>query len=432
MKRASEETLARLQKTFAAHFGGTWAAKGLPPVLASAPGRVELAGNHTDHQGGRTISAAIDRRTHAIAAENGTDEIRLFMDGFGTALMRVGELDARACEQGTPLALVRGMAAAYAGSGNELRGFDMATCSDVPVGAGISSSAAFEVLVGAVIRTLFDPESGKRALDPIAIALDGVRAERVYFGKPCGAQDQIACAHGGIVGMDFATEVPQITPIALDADAFGWTLCLIDSRCDHSRYADEFAAVPADMHAVARHFACERLEEVPFTVFLEAFPQVRKALGDRAALRALHYFEETRRVREQQRALQSGDFESFIEYARRSGASSAQILQNVSPACEDAFAERPAATVLALCAHLLDGSSTVKGCEKTAGAAASTWSRRGAYRIHGGGFGGSALAFVPDSEANAFTAAMDALLGYDACMIVSVSPLGVCAERIAR
>lgn len=432
MKHASEETPTCLQNAFAAHFGGAQAANDRPFVLASAPGRVELAGNHTDHQGGCTISAAVDLRMHAIAAENGTDEIRLLMDGFGTASMHVSDLDVRASEQGTPLSLVRGMTAAYVESGNPVRGFDMATCSDVPVGAGISSSAAFEVLVGAVIRTLFDPDAGKKPLDPIAIALDGVRAERVYFGKPCGAQDQIACAYGGIVGMDFATEIPRITPIALDADAFGWKLLLIDSRCDHSRYADEYAAVPADMHAVARHFACKRLEEVPFGAFLEAFPQVRMSLGDRAALRALHYFEETRRVREQQRALQSGDFASFIEYARQSGASSAQILQNVSPACEDAFAERPAATVLALCAHLIDGSSTIRGCKEAASTAASARSRRGAYRIHGGGFGGSVLAFVPDDEAQAFKEAMDALLGYDACMRVSVSPLGVCAERTAR
>lgn len=411
MRRPEDEIARRLRALHAARFG-TAAGDVRPAVLASAPGRVELAGNHTDHQGGCTISAAIDRRAWALAVPNGTDELRVAMDGFGEAVVRVGEWEPRAEERGTSQALVRGMAAAYARSGGDVRGCDVATCSEVPAGSGLSSSAAFEVLVGTMLRGLDGAKVGA-TLDQMALAVDAVEAERTYFGKPCGMQDQLASAHGGAVALDFASDPPRVTPVAFDTAARGYALCLVDCHCDHSRYADEFAAVPADMFAVARRFGCERLEDVAPDAFMEQLAVVRSRLGDRAALRALHYFDETRRVRAQQAALEAGDFAAFLEGVRRSGASSAQVLQNVSPHADVRGAEQPAAVVLALCAHLLDACG------------------EGACRIHGGGFGGSVLAFVADDVAAPFMASMNRLLGYDACMTVGIDARGAFAERLA-
>lgn len=405
--RTEEEALERLKGRFANRFGDM---AGRALAFASAPGRVELAGNHTDHQGGRTISTTIDRRMFALAAPNGEDVIRVSMEGFGEAAIDVGDLEPRAEERGSSAALVRGMAAAYVRAGGELRSFDAVTCSDIPAGCGVSSSAAFEMLTGLLIRALCDPEG----LDPrrslVRLALDGSWAEDVHFGKPTGAQDQLASAFGGIVALDFAGAEPRVSPVAFDVRASGHALFLVDSRCDHSRYTDEFVAVPADMFAVAKRFGRERLEDVPCEAFLEDLTGVRTELGDRAALRALHYFEETRRVAAQRRALEEGDFPAFLALVRQSGMSSAQFLQNVSPRADASGAEQPAMVVLALCAHLLG--------------------ERGAYRIHGGGFGGSVLAFVPNAETEAFRARMDALLGFEACLPVAVGAPGACARRI--
>ena len=405
--RTEEEALECLKGRFANRFGDMG---GRGFAFASAPGRVELAGNHTDHQGGRTISTAIDRQMFALAAPNGEDVIRVSMEGFGEAAIDVGDLEPRAEERGSSAALVRGMAAAYVRAGGELRGFDAVTCSDIPAGCGVSSSAAFEMLTGLLIRALCDPEG----LDPrrslVRLALDGSWAEDVHFGKPTGAQDQLASAFGGIVALDFAGAEPRVSPVAFEVRASGHALFLVDSRCDHSRYTDEFVAVPADMFAVAKRFGRERLEDVPCEAFLEDLAGVRAELGDRAALRALHYFEETRRVAAQRRALEEGDFPAFLALVRQSGMSSAQFLQNVSPRADASGAEQPAMVVLALCAHLLG--------------------ERGAYRIHGGGFGGSVLAFVPNAETEAFRARMDALLGFEACLPVAVGAPGACARRI--
>lgn len=405
--RTEEEAFECLKGRFANRFGDM---AGRALAFASAPGRVELAGNHTDHQGGRTISTAIDRQMFALAAPNGEGVIRVSMEGFGEAAIDMGDLEPRAEERGSSAALVRGMAAAYVRAGGELRGFDAVTCSDIPAGCGVSSSAAFEMLTGLLIRALCDPEG----LDPrrslVRLALDGSWAEDVHFGKPTGAQDQLASAFGGIVALDFAGAEPRVSPVSFDVRASGHALFLVDSRCDHSRHTDEFVAVPADMFAVARRFGRERLEDVLFEEFLEDLAGVRAELGDRAALRALHYFEETRRVAAQRRALEEGDFPAFLALVRQSGMSSAQFLQNVSPRADASGAEQPAMVVLALCAHLLG--------------------ERGAYRIHGGGFGGSVLAFVPDAKAEAFRAQMDALLGFEACLPVVIGAPGACARRI--
>ena len=484
-------------------------------IFASAPGRVELAGNHTDHQGGCTIAAALTVRAYALAVSNGSDTIRASMEKFGDVSFKIDSLEPREDERGTSLSLIRGMAAAYAQSGKELRGFNMVTCSDIPVGQGISSSAAFEVLVGAVIHALCDfnaftadtaaasaseePQSAQTALvsaseepQPIralasdtlmSLALEAVNVERTYFGKPCGAQDQLASAFGGVSLMNFAEETPHVQPIDIDLSATGYAAFLVDSQADHSAFTDEYAGIPLNMLAIARYFGAQKLEEISYGEFLEQLPQVREKCGDKAALAALHYFAETQRVKEQALALQNNDFSTFLEGVRLSGASSAQYLQNVSPQLDGTGVSQPAMVILALCTHLLDGaglfdiisledetemassdhgsaaessdlketndelappvateSLVAEGRQSGANRSLSGTGRRpsgadrrlsGAYRIHGGGFGGSILVFVPEEVATGFQTSVDALLGYDACMPISVDAAGVKVERLS-
>lgn len=382
-------------------------------VLASAPGRLELAGNHTDHQGGLVISSAISQRAWALAAENGLGMIRLSMDGFGSASICLsGETWAEPVEdeRGCSVAMARGMAAAFARKGGVVRGFDVVTASDIPAGFGVSSSAAFEMLMGACVEGLFG--RAVEDVDRVKMALEGMHVERAYFGKMSGAQDQLTSSMGGVVAMDFAEEIPGVRRIEFDADVCGYAPCLIDSRCDHSLYNDEYDAVPGDMFEVAELFGCERLGDAGYETFVERIGEVREKLGDAKALRALHYFAETRRVRWQGECLEGGDFEGFLDHARLSGASSAQYLANVSPRADGSGSSQPAMVILALCAQILG--------------------ERGAWRIHGGGFGGSVLAFVPCDERDSFERTMNSYLGYSACNFVAMSPRGVDWKRLAR
>ena len=354
------------------------------------------------------------------------------MEGFGTDVIDLNDADWRAphgVETQSSGALLRGMLAAYDEAGGTLRGFDLATCSEVPAGCGLSSSAAFEVMVGAVLEALFGPgpfagtsspapaqdaveEEGGRfvPLDPVALALAGVTAEQRYFGKPCGAQDQLASACGGTVLLDFGPKVPTVTPLAFDATGVGYAVVLVDSRQDHSVHTEEFASVPADMRMVANHLGAARLGDVSVDALFASLQDIRAALGDGRVMRALHYFDEVARVDRQCQALEEGDFPLFLKCVRLSGASSAQFLQNVSPHGDGSGERQPAMLIQGLCAHLL--------------------SEEGAWRIHGGGFGGSVLALVPVGEVSGFMEAMDGLLGYRACREVVVGGPGVLARRL--
>ena len=421
----------RLRSLFAGRFGAeALGREGL--VCASAPGRVELAGNHTDLQGGRTISAAVDRRCWALAAPNGGRTAHVLMEGFGEAAIDIGDLAPRKEERLSSTALLRGMASAHVEAGGRLEGFDMAICSDVPAGRSISSSAAFEMLVGTALHALFDAPDAPGP-DKVQLALAGMRSEQEWFGKLAGAQDQLASAFGGANELDFAQETPRVAPIDFDPDILGCRIVLVDAACDHARYTDDFSAISLDMRGVARHFGAERLIEVPEERLLASFGEVREALGDRAALRALHFYEETRRVERQARALRAGDAARFLSLVRQSGASSAEFLQNVSPRSDVEGADQPAAIVLSLCAHLLDGAGAPEEPQTPAAGvpAGQAGGTRGAYRIHGGGFGGAVLAFVPEAQADSFVEQMDGVLGYAACLPVRLSPQGACARRLA-
>lgn len=427
-----DEAAARvhLSALFRAAFGRSADEGAERAVLASAPGRLEVAGNHVDHQGGRAISAAIGERTWGLAAPNDGGRIRVVMEGFGTDEIDLAEegWDApRPADALSSGALVRGMAARFARDGGALAGFDMVTCSDVPPGCGLSSSAAFEVMVGACLAGLFGGGAwsgagaagsvpagaggeGAVALDPVALALAATTVEQRYFGKPCGAQDQLASACGGVVAIDFGPAVPVVEAVRLDAAARGFGIVLIDSRQDHSQHNDEFAAIPADMGRVARLLGVDRLGDGSVDELLDRLGAVRATLGDQCALRALHYYDEVARVNAQRVALERDDFAAFLGLVRASGVSSAQFLQNVSLRGPGTEGCQPAMLIQGLCAHWLGD--------------------RGAWRIHGGGFGGAVLAFVPLGEVDDFVAAMDVALGYEACRTVVVGGAGVRARRL--
>ncbi len=378
-----------------------------PPayVLAQAPGRVELAGNHTDHQGGMVISSATDLRVHILAAPQRARTIDLWAKGHGDVSIDLDETgwdEARECEKSTSASLVRGMAAQLADAGMAIGGCRMVVVSDVPEGSGLSSSAAFEMAVGAALKALFAADNGA-GLSPVQLALSGVAAEQRYYGKPCGAQDQLASSLGGVVAMDFANYPPTCESLDLDLEACGFLPCFLDCLSDHARFTDEFARIPADMHSVAAEMGRQRLEDVDPSRFYTQIAPLRAKLGDAAVLRALHYFEETARVKRQREALLACDFGTFLRLMRESGVSSAQFLQNIEPRSQDGT-NQPAMILLGLCAAFLKDE--------------------GAWRIHGGGFGGGVIALVPASERDVFETHMVQALGYNPCRWLQLNQPG--------
>ncbi|MBQ9002786.1 MAG: galactokinase [Eggerthellaceae bacterium] len=370
-------------------------------VRAFAPGRTELAGNHTDHQGGRVVAAAVDCGVEIVLARRASSVARLESEGFAPVEIDVGDLAARADERNTTAALVRGVIAGLGAAGVDPFGFEASAKSTVPGGSGLSSSAAFELALASALLA----QAGV-VLGPVQLARIGQAAERDYFGKPCGLMDQLAVALGGVAAIDFSNEdEPAVERISFDLESMGYALCLIDTHCDHSLYTDEYAQVALDMFAVARFFGAGRLCQVPESAFFDRLEDVRSALGDVPALRALHYYQENKLVDKRAEALRSGDFPAFLEYARRSAASSAAYLQNVSTADRKS---QPAMVVLALADALLEGE--------------------GAVRIHGGGFGGTVQAFVPRDRLGHFTRCIDGHLGEGSCKAYGIFGKGAQAQ----
>ena len=382
-----------LDAGFAAAFGGA------PQRYFSAPGRTEIAGNHTDHQRGRVLAAAVNLDTVAAVRLNGTNTIRILSQGYPLCQVELSELSPVEAEINTTAALIRGVAARFAQLGCVLQGFDAYCQSTVLPGSGLSSSAAYEVLIGTMINHLFF--DGKATAPEVAII--GQYAENVFFGKPCGLMDQTASAVGGLVTIDFADAAkPDIRSVNFDFSACGHALCIIDTRASHADLTDEYAAIPREMKAVAGYFGKEVLTEVAESDFYAALPTLRQQFGDRAVLRGVHEFQENRRVIQQVAALEKGDFAGFLGLVKESGLSSWLYLQNVIPA--GCIAHQDVAVALALCEKYLEG--------------------RGAYRVHGGGFAGTVQAFVPLDLLEAFRVGIDAALGQGACHILSIRPQG--------
>ena len=370
-----------------------------PDRYFSAPGRTELSGNHTDHQQGRVLAAAVNLDMQAAVRVNGTNTIRIFSQGYPVSVVDLSVLTPQPEEVNTTPALIRGVAARFVQLGCPVSGFDAYVESTVLSGSGLSSSAAYEVLIGTIINHLF---FDGRVSQP-EIAMIGQYAENVFFGKPCGLMDQTASAVGGMVTIDFADkENPVIEPVDFDFAACGHALCIIDTRASHADLTDEYAAITRELKAVCRYFGKDVLRQVDEEAFYQAIPELRKLCGDRAVVRAIHIFQENKRVDQQIAALQAGDFDTYLSLMKQSGYSSYMYLQNVIPT--GAVANQDVAIALALCERYLSG--------------------RGGYRVHGGGFAGTVQAFVPFDILDTFREGIDAVLGEGACHILSIRPQG--------
>lgn len=387
-----EELLEHFQRTFGA-------GEDTLVSLCSAPGRTEICGNHTDHQHGRVLAGAVNLDFLACAALNGTNTIRFQSEGWPMVEVELDTLEPKEEEKESTASLVRGMAAQAAAKGYAVTGFDVYATSQVLPGSGLSSSAACEVLLGVIENDLFC----QGQLDAVTIAQMGQKAENIFFGKPSGLMDQTASSVGGAVAIDFADPAaPVVRSVAVDLNGLGYALCIIDSGADHADLTSEYAAVPQEMGAVAAYFGKQVLREVDEAQVLEAMPQLRKAVGDRAVLRALHFFDDDRRSEQEADALEKGDMDAFLALVRQSGQSSWELLQNITPA--GAVAEQAMAVALTVAERALNG--------------------KGACRVHGGGFAGTIQAFVPLEALEQFQAQVEKALGNGSCHVLSIRPVG--------
>ena len=389
----SREDKNILDAGFRAAFGAE------PERYFSAPGRTEISGNHTDHQHGCVLAGAVNLDTVAAVRINGTNKIRIQSKGYPMCEVSLDQLTPVESEINSTPALVRGVAARFAEFGCEVKGFDAYCESTVLPGSGLSSSAAYEVLIGTIINGLFFDKK----LSAIEIAQVGQYAENVFFGKPCGLMDQMASSVGGMVFIDFKNpQAPVVEKIDFDFASAEHALCIIDTGADHADLTDEYAAVPGELKALCQILGEGELRSIPKMDFYNNIQRVREEVGDRAVLRAIHVYDENQRVKLQKKALQAGDFNAFLSYVTESGLSSWRYLQNVIPAGRKEKQE--VAFALTIAEKLLNG--------------------RGACRVHGGGFAGTIQAFVPNDLLEEFKSGMESVLGEGSCYVLSIRPQG--------
>jgi len=365
----------------------------------SAPGRTEIGGNHTDHNHGRVVAASINLDIVGLAKPTGTNMIRLKSVEYD----RVDEVDITSLEPDPEdygsRSLIRGVCARCKELGFTVGGFDCFTKTRVMKGSGLSSSAAFEILLVTIVSCLFN--NGE--IDPVTAAKIAQYAENVYFGKPCGLLDQMASSVGGVTAMDFRDpEKPVIERRELDLDTYGYALCVVDTGGNHADLTDEYAAIPAEMKKVAAYFGKEVLRDVDERDFYGSLKALRTAVGDRAILRAMHFFDDDRLAGEESEALQKGDFDAFLRMVRTSGHSSLMLLQNVFPC--SAPSEQGITLALSIAEFSLGG--------------------RGACRVHGGGFAGTMQAYVPLDLLDSYRKDMEEVFGLGCCHVLSVRDVG--------
>ncbi len=365
----------------------------------SSPGRCEIIGNHTDHQQGHVVTAALSLDMIAAASPNGSRSVRFFSEGYSAALVDLDDLAPRPKELGTPAALIRGIATAFTRFGFFPAGFDAYISSQLPSGAGLSSSAAFECLIGTVFNAFFC----HNVASPIQIAQAGRFAELEYFGKPCGLMDQLACAVGGFVSIDLEDPAsPLVEPICFLPEQYDLCLFLVNTGGSHEDLTAQYAAIPAEMQAVAASFGKQTLRQVSPEQFWSQLADLRGQVPDRALVRAIHFFEEDRRAAELTCALAKGQIAQAMQLLTDSGCSSQQLLQNAWPDANPQ--ERGLSLALALSKHILQG--------------------QGACRIHGGGFAGSILALLPEALETVYQREMEAVFGPGVCRRLTVRPVG--------
>ena len=368
--------------------------------IFSAPGRTELSGNHTDHNHGKVLAAAVDLDIVGVAGKRDDKIMRLRSVGYETEnVASLDNLCAAKALRGTSVALIEGIADYFIKNGYKVGGFNAFTESKVATGSGLSSSAAFEVIVGGIMSGLYN--NGE--ISPYELAVAGKYAENEFFGKPCGLMDQMASAVGGVVGIDFDESVngkAHIEKIDIDFSKHGYSLIVVNAGGSHADLTPEYAAIPAEMKSVAKLFGKDTLRYVNKDEFYKNIGSIRKKVGDRAVLRAIHFFDENDRVDGQREALKKGDIKGYFEGVEASGNSSEYNLQNIFPCCS--VTERSISLALTMA--------------KKAGA--------DAVRVHGGGFAGTIQAYVPTEKKDSFVKYMENCFGEDCCFVLSIRPCG--------
>lgn len=363
--------------------------------IYSAPGRSEVCGNHTDHQNGMVLATSINLDAIAIVAKAEEPVIRLVSGDFPMEEVDVADLSMKEEEQSTTTALIRGVAAGMKERGHKVGGFTAYITSDVLMGAGMSSSAAFESLIGTILSGLYND----MMVSSIEIAQIGQYAENIYFGKPCGLMDQMACSVGGMIFIDFKEkEHPEVRQVHTDFEKAGLSLCIVDTKGSHADLTPDYAAVPAEMNQVAQALGREHLREVPRETFFKELPKLWKETSGRAVLRAIHFYEEEERVLRGVESLEESDYPGFLSVIKASGNSSAKYLQNIySPKDVDSQNVTVALAV----------SESILG-------------ENGVCRVHGGGFAGTIQAFVKNEAVAAYKEQIEAIYGDDSCHVLKV------------
>ena len=368
--------------------------------LFSAPGRTEIGGNHTDHQHGCVLAASLNLDVIGAACLNGTNKVRIQSKGYPMDEIDLDNLEVNEAEFEKAASLIRGILKKFSDKGYKLQGFDAYTLSSVLKGSGMSSSAAFEVLVGNIVNSMFANEE----VDAVEIAKIGQYAENVYFGKPSGLMDQMASSVGAVVAIDFEdTDKPVINKVDFDFTKSGHALCIIDSGADHADLTSEYAGITVEMKKVSEFFGKSYLREVDPAEFNAKLRDVRAAVGDdRAILRAIHFFNDNQTAQDEVEALKNNDFEAFCDMIKKSGRSSYMYLQNVYAASMPH--QQAVSLALALCDEILG--------------------ENGAYRVHGGGFAGTVQAFVPNDMLDEFKTKICAVFGEKSCYVLNIRPEG--------
>ena len=367
--------------------------------IYSAPGRTEIGGNHTDHQHGEVLAASINRDAIAVVKKTGTGIVRVISGNYKMVTIDTADLTSRDDEKGSTAALIKGVLAGLSEEGFTIGGFDAYITSDVLIGAGLSSSAAFETLIGTVISGLYNDMK----IDPVTIAKIGQYAENVYFGKPCGLMDQMACSVGNMVHIDFKhPDNPEVEKIEFDFTKTGYSLCITDTKGSHSDLTSDYAAIPGEMKAVASMLGHDVLRPVTLEDILSNISGLRGKAGDRAVLRAIHFVEETARAGKEAAALQKGDLWEFLKLVRASGNSSFKYLQNVYTNSD--VNSQNVSVALAVSDAILTGEEVA--------------------RVHGGGFAGTIQAFVRNENAGRYQEVMDGIFGEGSCEVLKIRHYG--------
>lgn len=367
--------------------------------IYSAPGRSEVGGNHTDHQHGMVLATSINLDAIAIVNRNEDSCVRVQSAGYKMIELNAEELDKRPEEESTSVGLIRGVLAGLKERGYKVGGFNAYVTSDVLNGAGMSSSAAFETIIGTIVSGLYND----MCISMVEIAQVGQYAENVFFGKPCGLMDQMACAVGGLIHIDFEDPAkPVVEKVNVDFETYKYSLCIVDTKGSHHDLTDDYAQIPCEMKEVAEFFGKNLLREVSEDEFIANMPALREKTGDRSVLRALHFFEEEKRVEGQVNALNAGEFEKFLKLIQESGNSSFKYLQNIYTNKD--VQNQSMSIALAVSETVLGG--------------------HGVCRVHGGGFAGTIQAFVENNFVETYRKALDQVFGEGSCHVLKVRKYG--------